>query len=190
MDDLEITQYALAAGQGDRLAAERFVAATQRQLHRLLSYLSSPADAEDLVQETYLRAFSSLPKFAARAPARIWLLTIARRVAADHLRLRKRRPQQSQLDDWVDAADRAGAHTADHQHEVLLRQVIDALQDDRRDAFVLTQVLGMPYAEAAEICGCPVGTIRSRVARAREDLVRAIGLDTTGSSHDATGSGN
>ncbi len=55
---------------------------------------------------------------------------------------------------------------------------------------MLTQVLGMPYAEAAEICGCPVGTIRSRVARAREDLVRAIGLDTTGSSHDATGSGN
>jgi RNA polymerase sigma-70 factor (ECF subfamily) len=180
VDDLEITRSALAAGQGDRLAAERFVGATQRQLHRLLSYLSSPADAEDLVQETYLRAFSSLPSFAARSPARIWLLTIARRVAADHLRQRKRRPQQSQHDDWVDAAERAGSHTADHQHEILLRQIIGELEDGRRDAFVLTQVLGMPYAEAAEVCGCPVGTIRSRVARAREDLVRALGADSTG----------
>nr|WP_246281884.1 sigma-70 family RNA polymerase sigma factor [Fodinicola acaciae] len=176
VDDLEITRCALAAGRGDRAAAERFVAATQRQLHRLLGYLSSPADAEDLVQETYLRAFASLPKFAAKAPARIWLLTIARRTAADHLRQRRRRPLTSAVDDWVDAAERAGSQAADHQHEVLLRQVIGGLDGDRREAFVLTQVLGMSYAEAAEVCDCPVGTIRSRVARARDDLVCALGM--------------
>ncbi len=51
------------------------------------------------------------------------------------------------------------------------------LDPDRREAFVLTQLLGLPYAEAAEVAGCPVGTIRSRVARARADLVDALGED-------------
>ncbi len=54
------------------------------------------------------------------------------------------------------------------------------LEADRREAFVLTQVLGLPYAEAAEVVGCPVGTIRSRVARAREDLVAALGPPPAG----------
>ncbi|MEU4634049.1 sigma factor-like helix-turn-helix DNA-binding protein, partial [Micromonospora chalcea] len=56
---------------------------------------------------------------------------------------------------------------------VVLRGLIAALAPDRREAFVATQVLGLSYAEAAEVCGCPVGTIRSRVARAREDLAAA-----------------
>jgi RNA polymerase sigma-70 factor (ECF subfamily) len=55
----------------------------------------------------------------------------------------------------------------------LLRELVAGLEADRRDAFLLTQVLGLDYA-AAEVCSCPVGTIRSRVARAREDLVRAL----------------
>lgn len=60
---------------------------------------------------------------------------------------------------------------------VLLRRLVDALDPDRRDAFVLTQLLGLTYAEAADVCGCPVGTIRSRVARAREDLVAATAAE-------------
>jgi RNA polymerase sigma-70 factor (ECF subfamily) len=55
---------------------------------------------------------------------------------------------------------------------------VDALATDRREAFVLTQLLGLSYAEAAEVLGCPVGTIRSRVARARGDLVEALGRTT------------
>jgi RNA polymerase sigma-70 factor (ECF subfamily) len=62
--------------------------------------------------------------------------------------------------------------------------VLDVLDRDRREAFVLTQLLGMSYAEAADVCGCPVGTIRSRVARARGDLVAAFG---GGASHSASG---
>ena len=58
--------------------------------------------------------------------------------------------------------------------EVVLNDLLRALPADRREAFVATQVLGLSYAEAAEVCGCPVGTIRSRVARAREDLVVAV----------------
>jgi RNA polymerase sigma-70 factor (ECF subfamily) len=57
---------------------------------------------------------------------------------------------------------------------VVLRAVIGQLPEDRRTAFVLTQVLGLSYAEAAEVCRCPIGTIRSRVARARAELVSAI----------------
>ena len=56
-----------------------------------------------------------------------------------------------------------------------LRALLDVLDHDRREAFVLTQLVGLSYAEAADVCGCPVGTIRSRVARARGDLVTAFG---------------
>jgi RNA polymerase sigma-70 factor (ECF subfamily) len=57
---------------------------------------------------------------------------------------------------------------------VAAQDVLDRLEPDRREAFVLTQLIGLPYAEAAEVVGCPVGTIRSRVARARADLVDAL----------------
>ena len=60
---------------------------------------------------------------------------------------------------------------------VEVRMLLDGLDPDRRDALILTQVLGMSYAEAAEVCGCPLGTIRSRVARAREDLITAARRD-------------
>lgn len=174
MDDDEITRYAFRAADGDEAAAERFVSGTQRQLHRLLTYLSSPAVAEDLMQETYLRAFSSLPAYEGRSPARMWLLSIAKRVAADHLRAAKRRPISSQAEDWVAAAERQGAHSPDHGRLVVLRRLVNELDPERREAFVLTQVIGLSYADAAEVCDCAVGTIRSRVFRAREDLTAAM----------------
>ncbi|MFC4000330.1 sigma factor-like helix-turn-helix DNA-binding protein [Prauserella oleivorans] len=170
MDD-EITTCALLAADGDRAAAERFVAATRAQLHRLLAYLSDPRSAEDLVQETYLRAFAALPGFEARSPARMWLFAIARRVAADHVRSRARRPRTAP----EPIGDDVVPGWPDHGRLVVLHELISALDDERREAFVLTQVAGLSYAEAAEVCGCPVGTIRSRVFRAREQLVSALG---------------
>jgi RNA polymerase sigma-70 factor (ECF subfamily) len=59
-----------------------------------------------------------------------------------------------------------------------MRALVAALEPERREAFVLTQVVGLSYAEAAEVCACPVGTIRSRVARARADLVAALGAQS------------
>jgi RNA polymerase sigma-70 factor (ECF subfamily) len=64
-----------------------------------------------------------------------------------------------------------------------MRTLVAALEPERREAFVLTQVVGLSYAEAADVCSCPVGTIRSRVARARADLVSALG----GQSRSETG---
>jgi RNA polymerase sigma-70 factor (ECF subfamily) len=173
VDDDEITRNALHAARGDRAAAARFVRATQHQLHRYLAYLSDPGVAEDLVQETFLRAFAALPVYAGRSPARIWLFAIAKRVAADHLRARRRRPQLCHAENWATAAELAGAHEPDHGPLVTIRTLINALNPERREAWVLTQVLGLSYTDVAEISGCATGTIRSRVFRAREELIAA-----------------
>ncbi|MGI5126375.1 sigma-70 family RNA polymerase sigma factor [Pseudonocardia sp. CA-107938] len=175
-DDARTTACAVAAGTGDRAALAEFVRRTQRDVHRFLTHLASPAEADDLAQETYLRALRALPRFEARSPARTWLLAIARHVAVDAVRAAQRRPRTDGVDDWeaVAATARPGAVRSAADEAIVLRALVDALDTDRREAFVLTQLLDLSYAEAAEVCGCPVGTIRSRVARAREDLVEAM----------------
>jgi len=173
-DETDITAWAQRAATGDRSAATAFIQATQQPVYRFLAHLVGPAEAEDLAQETYLRAMRSLPRFAARSSAKTWLLAIARRVAADHIRSVVARPRAAVLDDWEAAAD-AMAASADPAEGVVLEELLRGLAEDRREAFVVTQVVGLSYAEAAEVCGCPIGTIRSRVARARGDLLAAMG---------------
>jgi RNA polymerase sigma-70 factor (ECF subfamily) len=181
LDDTDITAAAVAAGRGDRAAATTFVDATHASLRRFLKHLAGTRDVDDLVQETYLRAWRSLPGFAARSSARTWLFAIARRVVVDHVRAAVARPRNAELDDWQSAAETATAGLgARHDDSTVLSLLIDTLAPDRREAFVATQVLGLSYAEAAEVCDCPVGTIRSRVARAREDLVEAMTADGRG----------
>lgn len=173
VDDAAVTGWALAAKGGDRAAAAAFIRATQPQVHRFLAHLVHAREAEDLAQETYLRAMRSLPRFAGRSSARTWLYAIARRVAADHLRAVGARPRIATVADWQAAADAARpGHRFDEQ--VALRELLDGLAPERRLAFIATQVLGLSYAEAAQVCECPVGTVRSRVARARDDLVTAL----------------
>ena len=166
-DDTPATMLALAAGAGDLDALATFIRITQRDVYRFLSHVGERTEAEDLTQETYLRALRALPVFAGRSSARTWLLAIARRVAADQIRRRSTRPR-------VPAHRRPG-----FDEGILLRELVAGLDADRRDAFVLTQVVGLDYAAAAEVCGCPVGTIRSRVARAREDLIHATNAPGT-----------
>ena len=174
-DDTQATTLALAAGAGDCEALAAFIRATQRDVFRFLSHLCERNEAEDLTQETYLRALRALPSFAGRSSARTWLLTIARRVAADQIRRSSARPRTTAVEDWDAVVAANPAHRRSGFDEgILLRELVAGLEADRRDAFVLTQVLGLGYATTAEVCGCPVGTIRSRVARAREDLVRAL----------------
>jgi RNA polymerase sigma-70 factor (ECF subfamily) len=174
-DDARATALALAAGAGDRDALVIFIRATQRDVYRFLSHLCDSDEAEDLTQETYLRALRALPSFAGRSSARTWLLAIARRVAADQIRRRVARPRTTAVEDWDTVVAESPAHRRSGFDEgILLRQLVAGLEPDRRDAFILTQVLGLDYAAAAKVCDCPVGTIRSRVARAREDLIRAM----------------
>ncbi len=161
-----LTATALRAGRGDAVAAAAFVRATQAEVWRLCLHLSDRNSADDLTQETYARAFASLHRFSARSTARTWLLSIARRACADAVRAAVR--QRSQPPEPV-------APGPDPAEGVALRALLDSLAPPRREAFVLTQLLGLSYAEAADVIGCPVGTIRSRVARARDDLVGGFG---------------
>ncbi|MGZ3145749.1 sigma-70 family RNA polymerase sigma factor [Lentzea chajnantorensis] len=177
--DDEVTRWALQARGGDRVALERFVRATQRDVWRFVAHLADVGVADDLAQETYLRALPSLRNFEARSSAMTWLLSIARRVVVDQVRMAQSRPRVSADVDWVQAADRGQGTSSGFTAIVELNVLLDGLAEDRREALVLTQVLGLGYAEAAEVVGCPIGTIRSRVARAREDLVRAAGQDAT-----------
>ena len=173
MDDLE--RLAAAAVDGDPLAAAALVRATQSDVWRLCAALGDRQSADDLTQETYLRAFGSLHRFEGRSSLRTWLLSIARRVCADAVRSRRRRwltivREDAELEALGTASD------ADQVGEgAAVADLLARLDPDRREAFVLTQLLGLPYSEAAEVAGCPVGTIRSRVARARADLVEALG---------------
>jgi RNA polymerase sigma-70 factor, ECF subfamily len=173
----ELTTTALRARRGDAGAAAAFVRATQGDVWRLCAHLGSRADADDLTQETYARAFRSLHRFAGRSSVRTWLLSIARRVCADAVRSNVRaRALLAQPAEPIGLAH-------DPADSVSVRLMLDTLDADRREAFVLTQLIGLSYAEAADVCGCPIGTIRSRVARARDDLVAAYGAD--GSAHAA-----
>ncbi|MFD9870360.1 sigma-70 family RNA polymerase sigma factor [Streptomyces niveus] len=171
-DDSEITAWALAAGLGDRRAAELFVRATYDDVRRFVAHLSADVrGADDLTQETYLRALASLARFAGRSCARVWLLAIARRVVVDRYRRAAARPRIADTTDWVTVADRAQPrHLPGFEESVALADALAAMDPGRRQAFVLTRLIGLSYAEAADALGCPVGTIRSRVARARRDL--------------------
>lgn len=165
-----ITAAALRARRGDSAAASEFVLATQADVWRLCAHLGSPAGAEDLTQDTYARAFAALHRFGGRSSARTWLLAIARNVCADAVR-RAQRERRLIAAQPTDEPVRPGADLAD---SVAVRALVADLDPERREAFVLTQVIGLSYAEAADVCSCPVGTIRSRVARARAELVDGL----------------
>ncbi|TDC32161.1 sigma-70 family RNA polymerase sigma factor [Micromonospora sp. KC213] len=166
------TRWALTARDGDPAAQAALVRATQAEVWRFAAALVDPDTADDLTQETYLRAFRALPGFEGRSSARTWLLGITRRVCADHLRgvFRRRR-----LDERLAADAHTGQPHPDPAGQFDTTDLIRRLPADRRGAFVLTQLLGLSYAEAAAVEQVPVGTIRSRVARARHDLIDAVG---------------
>ncbi|RBY89355.1 RNA polymerase subunit sigma [Blastococcus sp. TF02A-30] len=172
MDDL--ADLAADAAGGDPLAAAALVRATQSDVWRLCAALGDPGTAEDLVQETYLRAFAALHRFEGRSSLRTWLLAVARRVCADAVRSRRRRRLTLVRED-ADLEALATVGNDPVAEGTAVADLLARLAPDRREAFALTQLLGLSYAEAAEVAGCPVGTIRSRVARARADLVASLG---------------
>ena len=165
------TDLALRARGGDAGAQSAFVRATQAEVWRFTAALVDPGAADDLTQETFLRAFKALPGFRGQSSVRTWLLGIARRACADHLRAvvrRRRLDARLAQQAWTDVPH------PDPAHRLGTADLLARLSEERRTAFVLTQVLGLSYAEAAEVEEVPVGTIRSRVARARDELVTAV----------------
>lgn len=177
--DDQVTRLALAAGKGDDRALDEFIKATRRDVWRCVAFLADPGSADDLTQETYLRVIGALPRFTAASSARTWLLSIARRVVVDHIRHLQARPRSANVANLEQVLE-TRRPVGQFEDFVEIRMLLDTLTPQRREALLMTQVLGLSYAEAAEVTGCPVGTIRSRVARAREDLLAARRDDLTG----------
>ncbi|MFE9358273.1 sigma-70 family RNA polymerase sigma factor [Streptomyces olivaceoviridis] len=171
--DESTTAWALAARRGDADAVEHFVRALHRDVQRYVAHLcADPQAVDDLAQDTFLRALGSLHRFEGRSSARAWLLSIARRAVTDSHRRAAARPRLSDAADWQRAVESAQPRGLPGFDEgIALLDLLAGLPAERREAFVLTQLLGLPYAEAAEAGDCPVGTVRSRVARARATLI-------------------
>jgi RNA polymerase sigma-70 factor (ECF subfamily) len=185
-----LTRLAYSARAGDHDALEAFVRTGYEQVWRLCATLVDQHSSDDLAQETFLRAVRALPGFRGDSSARTWLLAIARHTCLDELRSRSRRRRRDALLRATTSSDEPT--TPDASQSVAIADLLARLEPERRAAFVLTQSLGLSYDEAAQVCECPPGTIRSRVARARTDLLSLLadaGRDRKDSFRDRTTSG-
>lgn len=170
-----LTRLALEARTDEGARAE-LVRMAYAQVWRLCAGLADGASADDLAQETFLRAIKALGGYRGEASARTWLLSIARHTCLDELRARQRRRRRSARYHALWSTGGAAATTSpDASQESTVADLLSRLEPERRTAFVLTQLLGLTYEEAAAVCVCPTGTIRSRVARARAELVALVG---------------
>jgi RNA polymerase sigma-70 factor, ECF subfamily len=160
-----------AAAAGDLRAFEKIVRAYQQHIWRFLRrFLGDAAAAEDVAQETFLRLYRSLPGFAHQAKFSAWVFKIARNAALDELRRRQRRERvavaaAAALDDGA-----AGAGATAGETKVEIEAALASLPADLRETVVLVEVFGLPYAEVSAVVGAPVGTIKSRMFRARERM--------------------
>ncbi len=173
----------LAAQQGEGSAFSALVDKYYRKVYGLLYQMCGAIDAEDLTQEVFLRALTALRKFQFRGQAsfRTWLYKIAMNTAINELRQRKRRRawESYSLDKNIELADgsveRNVPDDADTPQDALERgeqqavvwRILHALPARHRQVLVLIDIEGLEYQEVAQILGCPLGTLKSRVARAR-----------------------
>jgi RNA polymerase sigma-70 factor, ECF subfamily len=128
-------------------------------------------------QETFVRLVRAIRTFRGDSPVKPFVIVIARRAVAGVLRQHVRHRAQ-RVDTLTEPT------LPDHAGTVDLQLLLGVLPEDLRQAFVLTQQLGLSYSDAARICDCPVGTVRSRVYRARERLVAALQADSTQEATD------
>lgn len=167
-----LTGLLVQARDGDRLALGAAIRMSQPEVWRVAAHLVGQNEADDVTQDVFLRAWRALPSFRAESSGRTWLLAIARRACADAVRRQSRwRKLTARLH-----AERTAAATEGNGVDELygLGDLITHLPPAQREAFVLTQIIGCSYAEAAELCSAEVGTIRSRVARARVGLIELV----------------
>jgi RNA polymerase sigma-70 factor, ECF subfamily len=151
-----------------------FVAAIPNLRAFAVSLCGNLERADDLVQETMLKAFKNIDSFEEGTNLKAWLFTILRNTYFSDRRRLKREVEDA---DGVYAA-RVAVHPEQHGHMDMceLQDALKLLQDDQREALILVCAAGMSYEEAAEISGCAVGTIKSRVNRARTKLADIMGI--------------
>ncbi len=160
-----LTSTALKARDGDRVALEGLMRLVQGDVWRLCKYMVDAQSADDLAQDALIKMIGSLHRVTAEHNVRAWTLGIARHTCLDEIRRRQRRRRLQK-----DYEGTRPVLVSAEDSSLDLRQLIAHIDIDRRDAFVLTQLVGLSYEEVAAICECPIGTVRSRVARARLDI--------------------
>jgi RNA polymerase sigma-70 factor, ECF subfamily len=139
------------------------------------SLASNPAQADDLVQDSLLKALGNLHRFETGTNLRAWLFTILRNTHYSHLRKRRREIEDA---DGIHAAKLGVRPTQDGRLDLEdFKLAFAQLSPDHREVLTLVGAMGMPYEEAAEICGCAVGTVKSRANRARVRLAELLGFD-------------
>jgi len=194
----EDTRLVELARSGDSDAVTELYRRHERRVYNLaLRTLGNPWDAADVAQETFIKAFRNLDSFKGEARFGTWLHRIAVNAAYDYLRRHRPEPMEAEiLDDlsgpagpaMVVGSGRDGVDPAADGLSEPLRVALLRLDDGFRFAVVLCDLLGFPYAEAAEILGVQEGTIKSRIFRAREALAAALveaGYETSGPREQA-----
>jgi len=172
--------------RGDKRAFDLLVSKYQRKLFRLLSRLiRDPAEIEDVAQEAFIKAYRALPNFRGESAFYTWLYRIAINTAKNYLVAQGRRaPTQSdtEIEDAENFDDGELLRNEDTPDRILLskqvaeavNRAIEALPEELRTAIVLRELEGLTYEEIAASMNCPIGTVRSRIFRAREAVAEEL----------------
>jgi RNA polymerase sigma-70 factor (ECF subfamily) len=183
MGDREIDQQLVERAQrGDKKAFELLVSKYQRKLGRLLSrFIRDPAEVEDVAQEAFIKAYRALPSFRGESAFYTWLYRIGINTAKNYLvALGRRAPTTTEFDseeaeNFEDGDQLRDANTP--ENELMSKQIaqtvndtMEELPEELRTAIVLREIDGLSYEEIATVMNCPIGTVRSRIFRARETI--------------------
>jgi RNA polymerase sigma-70 factor (ECF subfamily) len=187
MGDREIDQQLVERAQrGDKRAFELLVLKYQRKLGRLLSrFVRDPAEVEDVTQEAFIKAYRALPSFRGDSAFYTWLYRIGINTAKNYLvALGRRAPTTTGFDNeeaegFEDAEQLRDSNTPESELEgreiaATVNRAMDALPADLRTAITLREIEGLSYEEIASAMNCPVGTVRSRIFRAREAVATEL----------------
>jgi RNA polymerase sigma-70 factor (ECF subfamily) len=173
------------AQHGDTRAFEMLVVKYQRRIERLISRMVRDADlVQDVAQESFIRAYRALPQFRGESAFYTWLYRIAVNTAKKMLVEMKRDPvltessrsrvaeedETYRVDNELSDGETPEALLASKEIAATVNAAIDALSDELRQAITLREIEGLSYEEIADVMNCPIGTVRSRIFRAREAI--------------------
>ena len=176
----------LRVQRGDKVAFELLFTKYQRRVSRLVSrFIRSEAEVEDVVQDSFIKAYRALANFRGDSAFYTWLYRIAVNTAKNYLVAASKRPislsQFEKNDDDDFEEDRFISNSTTPESELITKQIaetvnktIDELPADLREAIMLREIEGMSYEDIAEAMECPIGTVRSRIFRAREAISQKI----------------
>lgn len=170
---------------GDKQAFNLLVQKYQHKLVKMISrYVSDPSEAQDVAQETFIKAYRALPNFRGESSFYTWIYRIGANTAKNYLVAQGRRPPGSDIDaqdaeQYVADASLRETDTPEGlaQRDEIEKTVFDAIEslpDDLRTAITLRELDGLSYEEIAQAMDCPVGTVRSRIFRAREAIDKRL----------------